>query len=188
MSTILLYPLDLIKVRLQVKEEASGWFSRRHIDLQHQQAAENEALRKRTRGFIRTMTDVVRHEGFVALYQGLTPGLIASTVAWGGYFFCYEKIKIEIIERKERKYGRVVKIGSFETFFASCAASTVMIALTNPLWLIKTRMQLQVRLSDQQQHSSVGARAQYAGMIDAARTIVREEGPRALYKVRSSLV
>eukprot|EP00591_Stephanopyxis_turris_P004252 CAMPEP_0195516222 /NCGR_PEP_ID=MMETSP0794_2-20130614/7015_1 /TAXON_ID=515487 /ORGANISM="Stephanopyxis turris, Strain CCMP 815" /LENGTH=207 /DNA_ID=CAMNT_0040644761 /DNA_START=72 /DNA_END=695 /DNA_ORIENTATION=+ len=58
-----------------------------------------------------------------------------------------------------------------------------MVLLTNPLWLIKTRMQLQLRLKGQETAvASAGVKPQYSGLVDAVKTIIREEGPLALYK------
>lgn len=161
-STALLHPLDLIKVRLQANEDvpSSSWFSRQ----------------KRRRGLVSMMNSIVRHEGFFSLYNGLSPGLVASAVSWGGYFFFYEKFKSLILKRQQQE-----RVGPVQQFFASCAASTVMIAFTNPLWLIKTRMQLQIRLNSD---TCTTNQPHYTGIINAFQTIIKEEGPAALYKVR----
>ena len=53
-----------------------------------------------------------------------------------------------------------------------------MVFLTNPFWLIKLRMQLQMKQASQQ----LNIKQPYNGIFDAARTIVREEGFLGLYK------
>jgi len=81
-----------------------------------------------------------------------------------------------------------VKLGPKEHFTASCLAGACMVALTNPLWLIKTRLQLQNPHLQQQisQHPTTKAAQQlkpaYRGIFHAAYTIVQEEGILALYK------
>jgi hypothetical protein len=57
-----------------------------------------------------------------------------------------------------------------------------MVFLTNPLWLIKTRMQLQPGAAAQLKQPM--KQEAYRGLWHAVRTIVREEGPRGLYKGR----
>lgn len=52
-----------------------------------------------------------------------------------------------------------------------------MVAITNPIWLIKTRMQLQMRNASEKHNIKP-----YTGMVDAVRTIIREEGFLALYR------
>jgi hypothetical protein len=95
----------------------------------------------------------------------------------------------------------VVSLAWYDHFVLACTAGAIMVALTNPIWLVKTRMQLQLRHAQQQQQQSYattpgggggGAHPAssplpsprpYRNMMDAFRTIVREEGGiRALYK------
>lgn len=52
-----------------------------------------------------------------------------------------------------------------------------MVLITNPVWLIKTRMQLQMKKSSEKLNIKP-----YDSMVDAMRTIVRDEGYLALYK------
>ena len=61
-----------------------------------------------------------------------------------------------------------VKLGPIEHFSASCLSGACMVALTNPLWLIKTRLQLQnsnlieQQISSQQQSTSATQTAKSA--------------------------
>jgi solute carrier family 25 folate transporter 32 len=82
-----------------------------------------------------------------------------------------------------------VRLGPVEHFSASCLAGACLVALTNPLWLIKTRLQLQsAHLEQHTARPRTGARGTprlkpaYRGIVHAARTIVHEEGALALYK------
>lgn len=260
-STVLLYPLDLIKVRLQVNEDPIQLFTGRKSNTEQQrqqpklqsEKAEPVTRHYKRRTIMCTLRGVVRHEGFMGLYQGLTPALVGSAASWGGYFFLYEGMKKSMIQQKEitkRRRRREeqeelqrqfrfrqdyyngnnsqnnnnqagfndyyndkkteaydmtkdmhvdeeidvntnddVKLGPMENFAAACAAGAVMVIITNPVWLIKTRMQLQMKKIQSQGEGGGNSllagekvKRPYSGMIDAARTIVREEGPLALYK------
>lgn len=57
-----------------------------------------------------------------------------------------------------------------------------MVFLTNPLWLIKTRMQLQPMQQPQLEPGKARQQEAYRGLWHAVRTIVKEEGPLGLYK------
>ena len=166
-STMLLLPLDNIKVRLQVHEGDPST------------NATTEYKRSRL-GAMRIVRGVIRHEGVVGLYQGLAPALIGSSVSWGGFFFIYEAFKQELRQRRSGT-SEMVKytLTPVDNFILSCASGGVMVGLTNPIWLIKVRMQLQMKKASQHVHTSVKP---YNGMIDAARTIIRDEGFLALYK------
>lgn len=176
MSTMLLLPLDNIKVRLQVNEG--------DVSLKPTTTTTTELKPKRSRhrmGAMSIVRGVIRHEGVAGLYQGLAPAVIGSSVSWGGFFFIYEAFKKELRQRRADTLdnGKQYTLTPVDNFVLACSSGAVMVGLTNPVWLIKLRMQLQMKKASQHVHTSVKP---YDGMIDAARTIVREEGFLALYK------
>jgi solute carrier family 25 (mitochondrial folate transporter), member 32 len=155
-STILLYPLDLIKVRLQVNETSGCRLSSFTV-----------------------MNTILKHEGILGLYQGLSPAIVGSAVSWGGYLFFYEGIKKWYRHQKDpNNASNKVYLSATENFVSACSSGAILVGLTNPIWLIKTRMQLQLT----QASIATGAKKPYISMFDAFRTIVREEGVVALYK------
>lgn len=169
-STTLLLPLDVIKVRLQVSESP-----RRRVE--QQAGTVTATTQSRRLSAFQVCKSIIRYEGIGGLYQGLTPAVIGSAISWGGYFFLYEGFKKSLKERKRSK-GEPTELHSLDNFVLAIAAGGCMVLLTNPVWLIKTRMQLQMKKSA----DAYGVKKPYNGMIDAARTIAREEGIFALYK------
>jgi len=188
-STILLYPLDLVKVRWQVREDSIT-----------NPKSVNTVGQRPT--ILSTMRGIARYEGIAGLYQGLSPALMGSAVSWGGYFFLYEGIKVRFMEekrpksamtvttesfnnRKQQLENEEIRLGPLENFTAACTAGAAMVVCTNPIWLIKTRMQLQLKSIEAEhviQGSSSDVKPPYKNIFDAARTIVKEEGVLALYK------
>ena len=69
----ILQPLDLIKVRLQV-QDGTG---------------KNEY-----RGVVNAIQRVVKEEGFLGLYRGLTPNLMAAGVSWSAKNTAYTHTQI----------------------------------------------------------------------------------------------
>jgi solute carrier family 25 folate transporter 32 len=57
---------------------------------------------------------------------------------------------------------------------SAAEAGSIVCVLTNPVWLVKTRLQLQ--------GSAHGTHKPYTGFYDALRSILKEEGWRGLYK------
>jgi solute carrier family 25 (mitochondrial folate transporter), member 32 len=98
----------------------------------------------------------------------VTAATIASAVSWGGYFYFYETAK----KRKRDSVGNK-DTDTFDHLLAGFEAGSIMVVLTNPLWLIKTRLQIQGRDL---------ALKKYAGTADAIRTIFKEEGFQGFYK------
>ena len=168
-STTLLLPLDVIKVRLQVHEG-------------------RERL-----GALRALRGILRYEGMRGLYVGWTPAVIGSAVSWGGYFYFYEGLKHELLVYKKGKSSALPStsneastatteatspsLNSLDHFLLACTAGGIMVGLTNPVWLVKTRIQLQLKKASHEHNIRP-----YDGMDDAFRTIIREEGLMSLYK------
>jgi solute carrier family 25 folate transporter 32 len=167
LSTVLLFPLDIIKVRLQVNEESRSV------------GEAGLSNNKHRLGSLRVFRGIVKHEGMIGLYQGLTPALVGSAVAWGGYFFIYEGFKQRLKTYKGSLPNGSPTLTSLDNFGVACSAGAVMVFTTNPLWLIKLRMQLQMKQAAEQLNAS---HTHYNGIFHAARTIVKEEGYWALYK------
>ena len=154
-SVLALHPLDVIKTRLQVQ------------DCVDRRAATY-------RGTVHAFRTVVRREGALGLYSGLTPALVGSTVAWGGYFRCSNNAKA----RYQRAYD-TRELPSHLHLISAAEAGLVVSLATNPIWVVKTRLQLQSR--------APGAAGKTApppsrGLIDALTKIARAEGVAGLYK------
>jgi solute carrier family 25 folate transporter 32 len=115
---------------------------------------------ERMPGVLQAASKVVRKEGVRALFNGLTPALLGSALSWGGFFYFYERFKPE-------------EAGAVNHAVASIQSGACMVLLTNPVWLVKTRLQLQ---------RSGQERVMYRGVGDAFRRIVKEEGWLALYR------
>jgi len=141
-STFLLYPLEILKVRLQVQD----------VNYTPTQAR-----------LFTTAKFLFRHEGIKGFYRGIGPAIISSSFAWSGYFTLYEHIKTQM------EYP----LGPIQHFLAACTASSVIISFLNPVWVIKTRMQLQLK----KQESEL-----YKNFWHALWTIKKEEGIGTFYR------
>ncbi|GFF26996.1 mitochondrial folate transporter/carrier [Aspergillus udagawae] len=115
-STLCLHPLDLLKTRLQVDRSSPSQLG----------------------GSLRVIRDIARREGGItAFYRGLTPNIIGNSTSWGLYFLCYGKTK-DLMRRL--RGSRVPELTSTDYFVASGLAGLATSVLTNPIWVIKTRM------------------------------------------------
>jgi Mitochondrial carrier protein len=226
-STVLLLPLDNIKVRLQVNEGSNGNGTSNNAFVStaakqrqtpktssSQQSAHPHEIHHKGRqrlGSITVLRGILRYEGIGGLYQGLVPAVIGNAASWGGFFFIYETLKHRMRRYKSEKEGRLDQqeqqqqsqpLSSWENFQVATVSGMALVFMTNPIWLIKIRMQLQMKhASEQLMHETTATAAaaasatatktttqtgvnvtQYNGFIDAIRTIIKEEGFWALYK------
>ncbi|KAL1963190.1 hypothetical protein VTN77DRAFT_8623 [Rasamsonia byssochlamydoides] len=147
-STLCLHPLDLIKTRLQVDRVSPSRLGRS----------------------FRVIREIHRTEGGItAFYRGLTPNLVGNSTSWALYFLLYSEIKGAIRNAQTSdKHG----LGASEYFLASGAAGLFTAILTNPIWVIKTRM------------LSTGSRTPgaYPSFVSGARQILTSEGVAGFYR------
>lgn len=114
-SCLAAHPLDLLKNRLQL----------------------NTTTRSRLGDSFRILSNIVRDEGgAAALYRGLWPNLLGNSLGWGLYFLFYGNLKAGFLRLK----GADAQLGSAEFFGASIIAGLSTGFVTNPIWVVKTRM------------------------------------------------
>jgi len=113
-------------------------------------------------GVVDALRKIGKKEGIKGLYAGITPSLLGNSVSWGLYFGCYR-----FFQRDRKSF--------FDQSRAAAASGIITVFLTNPIWLIKNRMQLQ-------QRNSVDSGTNYKSTWDAVKVISKEEGFRGLYK------
>ena len=142
-------PLEVIKTQLQSSSVAVGELS---------SASGSPIAIART---------IMQKDGFAGFFRGLRPTLVGIIPSRSIYFYSYEQTK--------RCLDPILPQGSVSNALLSgLAAGISSNTLTNPIWVVKTRMQL---LAD----SSAGQKV-YTGYRDAVRTIMKGEGVGGFYK------
>ncbi|CAI0557064.1 unnamed protein product [Linum tenue] len=141
-------PLDVIKTRLQV----------------HGLPVSHSSLGS---AIVTILQSIVKTEGFRGIYRGLSPTILAILPNWAVYFTVYEKLKGLLLTRDESGQLTVGR-----NMIAAAGAGAATSIATNPLWVVKTRLQTQ------------GMRpgvVPYTSIFSALRRITCEEGLRGLY-------
>jgi solute carrier family 25 folate transporter 32 len=141
------------------------------------------------KGTVDAARTIIRNEGWQGLYAGLTPSLIGSTVAWGTYLYLYEKIKNWYKEQQgigsssNGKQSEAGRLGAGYNLLSAAQAGAIVCVMTNPIWLVKTRLALQQRTSLAAAAGAAGSSGvAYRGLLDAFARIGREEGIKGYYK------
>lgn len=114
----------------------------------------------------------MRNEGptrLAALYRGLTPNLVGNSAGWGLYFLWYRQTQDAI--RSYRGYTPTQPLTSVDYLAASGTAGFLSAVLTNPIWVVKTRMLTTTATQS-------GA---YRGLVSGLRSIYRVEGARGFF-------
>lgn len=110
-------PLEVIKTRLQSSAKAT--------------------LNVDGRNLYRCFSSVVKQEGWRALFKGLGPNLVGIAPSRAIYFSTYSSVKSLLNESytETPEHPLIHMTSAASAGFVSCTA-------TNPIWLIKTRLQL----------------------------------------------
>lgn len=154
-STLILHPLDLIKIRFSVNDGTN--------------------LHPQYGGIRGAFTRILRTEGVRGLYGGVTANLAGSASAWGLYFLFYNTIK-----GYEQNGDTNKPLGPVNHMIAASQAGLCTLVLTNPIWVVKTRLCLQY--DTVKNGERLAATRAYSGMFDALAKIYRQEGVRGLYR------
>ncbi|GME68981.1 unnamed protein product [[Candida] boidinii] len=123
-SGIIVCPLDVGKTRLQ----AQGSYLKSHPNNSTFQSI-------RYKGLVNTLNVIYKEEGIRGLYRGLVPITFGYFPTWMIYFSCYEQCK--------PFYSDYIKDDNFSYFMSAITSGAVSTTLTNPIWVVKTRLMLQ---------------------------------------------
>jgi len=154
-NTLLTYPLDLLKTRCQV----------------HDGKRTNLPKYKST---LQGLYMIFKSEGLRALYTGASTGMIGSAIAWASYMYIYTSIKDEYEAQGIKK----LHLGHIAVASLTGGIGTMLI--TNPFWIVKTRLQLQIK-NPETSHLE-GVHKHYRGPLDAFIRMAREEGIVVFYR------
>ncbi|KAI0295401.1 mitochondrial carrier [Multifurca ochricompacta] len=171
-------PFDVVKTRLQ-----SDLFRQKHADVGAVMGDSVVLVRRPGGGllwhFVETahiIRDIARDETPRALFKGLGPTLVGVIPARSINFFTYGNGKHIIANR--------FNDGQENSYIHLCAAAIAGVATgtaTNPIWVVKTRLQL-LTSNNLPTTTATSPASFFGGSIPMIRQIAREEGIRGFYK------
>jgi solute carrier family 25 protein 33/36 len=115
-----------------------------------------------------------RLEGWRAYFRGIGPTLSGAVPASAIKFYTYGNTKRILSNRLNN--GRET---AWVHLVAAAAAGVAVSTATNPIWVVKTRLQLDRSSNIQQGQYEF---KKYKGSMDCARQILQQEGVRGLYR------
>jgi len=174
-------PLDVLKTRLQSDfyqaQLAQSRLAKGISPHTHLSAFRSGLLHFRET--FQILGSVHRVEGWRALFKGLGPNLIGVVPARSINFFVVGNGKRIIAD-----YGNNGKESAWVVLCAAALGGIVTSTATNPIWLIKTRLQLDKNVVVEKKGGAASRR--YKNSWDCIKQVVRQEGIRGLYKGMSA--
>ncbi|RNF13653.1 mitochondrial carrier protein [Trypanosoma conorhini] len=144
-STLIFYPFDMLRVRFMSQD---GTVQRQHNGQTY------HSIR-------RALATIYREEGPRALFRGCHVAVLGSVTAWGIYMYTYRSLCCSADVSSF--------LGRAGISFLASLFSTV---LTSPIWLIKTRMQIEDATQSRK----------YVTFRSGFRQVVRTTGFRSLWR------
>ncbi|XP_057788926.1 peroxisomal nicotinamide adenine dinucleotide carrier [Salvia miltiorrhiza] len=115
-----------------------------------QQTERDPKKERRKIGTLEQMYQVVKQEGWDRLYGGLAPSLVGTATSQGVYYYFYQifrnKAEVAALERKRKGFGDG-SVGMLSSLVVAAMAGCVNVLLTNPIWVVVTRMQTHTKKS-----------------------------------------
>ncbi|KAB8214198.1 mitochondrial carrier domain-containing protein [Aspergillus novoparasiticus] len=156
LSMVLTYPLITLSTRAQVESKRA-----------HSTTA--DAIRR-----------IVQREGVSGLYSGLESALFGISVTNFVYYYWYEWTR-SAFEKAAAKAGRAsTKLTTAESMIAGAIAGSATVLITNPIWVVNTRMTARKSESDETALPGAPKKAK-ASTISTLLDLLRQEGPKALF-------
>ena len=169
-------PLDVLKTRLQ-SDFYQAQLAQARLSKGISPHAHLSPFRSGLLHFRETfqiLGSVHRVEGWRALFKGLGPNLIGVVPARSINFYVVGNGKRIIAD-----YGNEGKESAWVVLCAAALAGVVTSTVTNPIWLIKTRLQLDKNVVEK---TGGLATRRYKNSWDCIKQVVRQEGIPGLYK------
>uniref|UniRef100_A0ABK8FSY3 Mitochondrial uncoupling protein 4 n=2 Tax=gambiae species complex TaxID=44542 RepID=A0ABK8FSY3_ANOGA len=153
------YPLDLTKTRLQIQGEAAATA----VD------AEGAVKKLKYRGMFATATGIIREEGALKLWQGITPALYRHLVYSGVRIVTYDALRKKLRNGKET-------FSLWQSALSGVGAGALAQWLASPADLVKVHVQMEGK------RRAMGLEPRVHSAAHAFREIVSRGGVFGLWK------
>lgn len=182
LSGLVVCPLDVAKTRFQ----AQGAYLRNNSN--------NANITPKYKGAFQSMSLIWHKEGIRGLYRGVVPITLGYFPTWMIYFSCYEHFK--------KLFTNLTHDDNISYFASAISSGAISSTLTNPIWVVKTRLMLQMDdgktiydtfLANDIKNNKLDPKAAssaaipkkrdwYTGTFDAFRKMYKHEGIGVFYK------
>ncbi|KAF7872404.1 hypothetical protein EAF04_003325 [Stromatinia cepivora] len=133
-------------------------------------------------GFLDAVKHIMEREGIKGLYAGLDSALFGISVTNFVYYYWYEWTRSGF-EKAALKTGRASKkLTTIESMIAGAIAGSATVLLTNPIWVVNTRMTTRKRNKETDGSFLPGVKPSKAPTtLGTLFALLRDEGPQALF-------
>ncbi|KAI4132376.1 MAG: hypothetical protein LQ338_000724 [Usnochroma carphineum] len=130
---------------------------------------------------------IVQREGITGLYSGLDSALFGISVTNFVYYYWYEWTRAFFERAAIRSSRASKKLTTIESMIAGALAGSATVLLTNPIWVVNTRMTARQQKSSSDKEGTLPdpatfpAPKQPRSTLSTLNHLFRTEGPQALF-------
>ncbi|GLE02385.1 hypothetical protein PINS_up011223 [Pythium insidiosum] len=135
-AAVLLYPLDVVKTRQQVAQDADSKSDTGADGSKRDDGTRALAPKPRQRNMWLLCWAIYRHEGLEGLFAGLSSKMAHTVFSSFAYFYWYSFLK----QATERRTGHAISTGA--NLLVAALAGALNMSMTLPLEMINTRAQI----------------------------------------------
>eukprot|EP00164_Ancoracysta_twista_P005690 GFYU01007814.1.p1 GENE.GFYU01007814.1~~GFYU01007814.1.p1 ORF type:complete len:314 (-),score=93.76 GFYU01007814.1:142-1083(-) len=163
-----LYPLTTVVTRQAVnaKRRAS---MRGGESTSGEVAVPDEIMKALDKGMLPSLVAIAKEEGVAALYSGCSMSCFGMGVGMGCYYYFYS-----FIRRLSLKSQGVRDLSTLGNMSVAATAGSITALITNPIWVITTRMQAKRSMS--------GATSYTGSVADTSKQIMKDDGLKGFYQ------
>ncbi|XP_042734206.1 solute carrier family 25 member 36 isoform X1 [Lagopus leucura] len=180
-GAILTCPLEVVKTRLQ-SSSVTLYISEVHLNTVN--GASVNRVTRVSPGPLHCLKMILQKEGPRSLFRGLGPNLVGVAPSRAIYFAAYSncKEKLNNIFNPDSTQVHMISAGVAELpfpllfFSPRLCRSFTAITMTNPIWLVKTRLQLDARNRGEKRMSA----------FECIRKVYRSDGVKGFYRGMSA--
>ncbi|POS71752.1 peroxisomal membrane protein Pmp47 [Diaporthe helianthi] len=161
LSMVLTYPLITLSTRAQVESKRAD------------------------STFLKAVRQITAREGISGLYAGLDSALFGISVTNFVYYYWYEWTRA-FFEKAAEKAGRASKkLTTVESMMAGALAGSATVIITNPIWVINTRMTTRKHQAEEGEKETLPGGStkpvKAPTTIGTLMSLLKKEGPVALF-------
>ncbi|KAL3960059.1 hypothetical protein ACCO45_005176 [Purpureocillium lilacinum] len=154
LSMVLTYPLITLSTRAQVESK------------------------KAETKFVEAVQKIIAREGVPSLYSGINSALFGISVTNFVYYYWYEWTRASFERARASK-----KLSTIESMIAGAIAGSATVIITNPIWVVNTRVTTRKQDAEVDGDVEAGAvkRSKAPSTIGTLMALLKNEGPQALF-------
>ncbi|KAH9303025.1 hypothetical protein KI387_014608, partial [Taxus chinensis] len=150
-AQIITYPLQTVNTRQQTERKSKAGANRNLTD-------GVTAQPKAPAGTLHQICQVIKEEGWGGLYSGLMPSMVGTAASQGVYYYFYQifRTRAEATALRHKKRGTGDgSVGMFSSLLSAAFSGCLNVLLTNPIWVVVTRMQTQAQAQKKKLEANV---------------------------------